>query len=267
MTDSLRIKPGHKVKLDAIDTDGLSFAPGDKEKTQGALLERVKRIGELQELLYAGHQHRVLILLQGMDTSGKDGAVRKVFAETSPQGVRVVSFKKPTDLELDHDYLWRVHAQMPGRGELVVFNRSHYEDVLVVRVHSLVPKKVWKKRYEQINAFESTLTSEGTTILKFFLHISAEEQRERLQARLDDPTKHWKFQHGDLEERKLWPDYTRAYEEAIERTSTKEAPWHIVPADRKWMRDWIISGFIIDALETLKMRYPEPEGLAGLTVE
>lgn len=266
MTDSLRIKPGSKLRLDDIDTDGMSFAPGDKEKTQAATLKRLQRIGELQELLYAGHQHRVLVVFQGMDTSGKDGATRKVFGETSPQGVRVVSFKKPTELELDHDYLWRVHAQTPGRGELVVFNRSHYEDVLIVRVHSLVPKKVWSKRYEQINAFENLLVAESTTILKFFLHISAEEQRERLQSRLDDPTKHWKFEHGDLQERKLWPDYTRAYEEAIERTSTKDAPWHIVPADRKWMRDWLISGFIIEALEKLKMRYPEPADLEGLKV-
>jgi len=266
MSASLRIKPSRRVRLDDFDTDGREHAPGDKEKTLEALQKRVDRIGELQELLFAGHEQRVLIVLQGMDTSGKDGTVRRVFGGTSPQGVRVVSFKKPTELELDHDYLWRVHAQTPGHGELVVFNRSHYEDVLVVRVHSLVPKKVWSKRYDQIKAFESTLAAEGTTILKFFLHISMDEQRERLQARLDDPTKHWKFQHGDLEQRKLWADYARAYEDAITRTSTREAPWHIIPADRKWVRDWIVSGFIIEALEKLKMRYPVPEGLDDITV-
>jgi PPK2 family polyphosphate:nucleotide phosphotransferase len=266
MSSRLRIPPGKRFRLDDIDTDGASFTPGDKEKTQAATQKRADRIGELQELLYAEHEQRVLIVLQGMDTSGKDGATRKVLSSTSPQGVRVVSFKKPTPLELDHDYLWRVHAQTPGRGEMVVFNRSHYEDVLVVRVHSLVPKKVWSKRYEQINDFERMLTSEGTLILKFFLHISPDEQRERLEARLADPTKRWKFQHGDLEERKLWAQYHRAYEEAIERTSTAFAPWHVIPADRKWARDWIVSGFIVDALEKLKMRYPEPEGLENIKV-
>ena len=250
-----------------LDTDGASLAPGDKEETQAATEKLVVRLGELQELLFAEHQRKVLIILQGMDTSGKDGTVRKVLRETSPQGVRVVSFKKPTETELDHDYLWRVHANVPGRGEMVVFNRSHYEDVLVVRVHSLVPKSVWRKRYDQINEFERMLAEEGTTILKFFLHISSDEQRERLQARLEDPTKRWKFEHGDLEERKRWPDYMRAYQEAIERTSTSNAPWHIVPADRKWVRDWIISGLIIDALEKLKMKYPDPPDVEGVTVE
>lgn len=267
MTSSLRIKPGRKLRLGDFDTDGLAFVPGDKETTQAATQKRVERIGELQELLFAGHQHRVLVVLQGMDTSGKDGTIRRVFGATSPQGVRVVSFKKPTELELDHDYLWRVHAQTPGRGELVVFNRSHYEDVLIVRVHSLVPGKVWRKRYDHIAELERMLADEGMTIVKFFLHISRDEQRERLQARLDDPTKRWKFQHGDLDQRKLWDDYIRAYEDAIERTSTRNAPWHVVPADRKWVRDWIVSGFIIEAMEKLKMRYPEPPDLDGVTVE
>jgi PPK2 family polyphosphate:nucleotide phosphotransferase len=242
-------------------------ASGDKAKTQERTAKLVERIGELQELLYAEHKHKVLLLLQGMDTSGKDGAVRKVLRETSPQGVRVVSFKRPSEVELDHDYLWRVHANVPARGELVVFNRSHYEDVLVVRVHSLVPKSVWKKRYEQINAFEQMLAGEGTTILKFFLHISAEEQRERLQARLDDPTKRWKFEHGDLAERKLWDDYMRAYEEVLEKTSTPHAPWTIVPADRKFMRDFLVAGAVVKALEKLKMRYPDPPDIEGVTVE
>lgn len=241
--------------------------PGGKAETQEKTAKLVDRIGELQELLYAEHKHKVLILLQGMDTSGKDGAVRKVLRETSPQGVRVVSFKKPTEPELDHDYLWRVHAQVPARGELVVFNRSHYEDVLVVRVHSLVPESVWKKRYDHINAFERMLADEGTTILKFFLHISSEEQRERLQARLDDPTKRWKFQHGDLAERKRWDDYMRAYEDVLEKTSTDWAPWTIVPADRKFMRDFLVAGAVVKALEKLKMKYPDPPDVDGVTVE
>lgn len=248
-------------------SDHPTTVPGDKAKTQQATAKLADRIGELQELLYAENRHKVLIILQGMDTSGKDGTIRKVLREVSPQGVRVVSFKKPSELELAHDYLWRVHAHVPARGELVVFNRSHYEDVLVVRVHSLVPKRVWKKRYEQINGFERMLADEGTTILKFFLHISPEEQRERLQARLDDPTKRWKFQHGDLEERKLWDDYQRAYEDVLETTSTKWAPWQIIPADRKPMRDFIVAGAVVKALERLKMKYPEPPDLDGVTVE
>ena len=247
--------------------DHPTTAPGDKAKTQEATAKLVEQIGELQELLYAEGKHKVLIILQGMDTSGKDGTVRKVLREVSPQGVRVVAFKKPTEPELAHDYLWRVHAQVPGRSELVVFNRSHYEDVLVVRVHSLVPKSVWKKRYDQINAFERMLVDEGTTILKFFLHISRDEQRERLQARLDDPTKRWKFQHGDLAERKKWDDYMRAYEDVLAKTSTAWAPWQIVPADQKFMRDYVVAGAIVKALKKLKMKYPKPADIDGVTVE
>jgi PPK2 family polyphosphate:nucleotide phosphotransferase len=247
--------------------DHPTTSEGDKARTVERTAKLVDRIGELQELLYAEHERKVLIILQGMDTSGKDGTVRKVLRETSPQGVRVVSFKKPSDVELDRDYLWRVHAQVPGRGELVVFNRSHYEDVLVVRVHSLVPKAVWKKRFDHINAFERMLADEGTTILKFFLHISREEQRERLQARLDDPTKRWKFEHGDLAERKLWDDYMRAYEAVLEKTSTDWAPWTIVPADRKFMRDFLVAGAVVKALEKLKMKYPDPPDVEGVTVE
>jgi PPK2 family polyphosphate:nucleotide phosphotransferase len=250
-----------------FDTDGASLAPGDKEQTQAATEQLVERLGELQELLYAEHQRKVLIVLQGMDTSGKDGTVRKVLRETSPQGVRVVSFKKPTETELDHDYLWRIHQHVPGRGELVVFNRSHYEDVLVVRVHSLVPKSVWRRRFDQINEFERMLAEEGTTILKFFLHISRDEQRERLQARLDDPTKRWKFEHGDLAERKLWDDYMRAYDDVLAKTSTKHAPWHVVPADRKWARDWIVASTVVKAMEKLRMKYPDPPDVDGVTID
>ena len=248
------------------NTDGTSLVPGDKATTQAATEKLAKRLGELQELLYAEHQRKVLILLQGMDTSGKDGTIRKVLREVSPQGVRVVAFKKPTEAELDHDYLWRVHAHVPMRGELVVFNRSHYEDVLVVRVHSLVPKAVWRRRYDQINDFERMLSEEGTIILKFLLDISRDEQRERLQARLDDPTKRWKFEHGDIAERKLWDDYMAAYADVLEKTSTKHAPWHAVPADRKWARDWIVANTVVKAMEKLRMKYPDPPDVEGVTI-
>jgi PPK2 family polyphosphate:nucleotide phosphotransferase len=264
--DSLRVKPGSRVRLRDFDPDDKSTVPGDKEKVAALNTDLQKRIGELQELLYAGQKHKVLLVLQGMDTSGKDGAVRHVMSESSPQGLRVYSFKKPTETELAHDYLWRVHAQVPGSGEIVVFNRSHYEDVLVVRVHSLVGETVWRKRYEQINDFERMLCESGTTIIKCFLHISKDEQRERLQARLDDPTKRWKFQHGDLEERKLWDDYTAAYEDALSRTSTKDAPWYVIPANRKWVRNYLVADILVRTLEKLKMTYPEPD-LSDVRVE
>jgi PPK2 family polyphosphate:nucleotide phosphotransferase len=194
-----------------------------------------------------------------MDTGGKDGAIRRVFNKVDPVGVRVASFKAPTPEELDHDFLWRVHKQVPGSGEIVIFNRSHYEDVLIVRVHNIVPSEVWSKRYDQINEFERILAENGTTLLKFYLHIDSDEQKERLQARLDDPTKHWKFHRADLEERKHWPDYMQAYEDMLSKTSTDYAPWTIVPANHKWYRDVVISSVIIDRLEALNMKYPEPE--------
>jgi PPK2 family polyphosphate:nucleotide phosphotransferase len=222
----------------------------------------------LQELLYAEHRKKLLIVLQGMDTSGKDGTIRHVFEGVNPQGVRVANFKVPTALELDHDYLWRVHQQVPAKGEIVIFNRSHYEDVLVVRVHKLVSKEVWSMRFAQINDFERLLSEEGTTILKFFLHISIEEQKERLQARLDDPTKVWKFRMGDLAERKLWDQYERAYEDAISLTSTDWAPWYIVPADRKWYRNLVVASVIVKTLKALDMSYPEPEeNLEGVVID
>jgi PPK2 family polyphosphate:nucleotide phosphotransferase len=255
----LQIKPGEKVSLDDFDPDDTSLAPGNKEETNAKSDSLCDRLSDLQELLYAEHQRRVLVILQGMDTSGKDGTVRHVMRGVSPQSVRVAAFKKPTQVELDHDFLWRAHAQVPAAGEVVIFNRSHYEDILVVRVHELVPPKVWRKRYAQINEFERILADTGTTILKFFLHISNEEQRQRLQARLDDPTKRWKFQHGDIEERKLWDDYMQAYEDALEKTSTQWAPWTVVPADKKWFRNYVVAKTIVDTLEKFDMRYPQPE--------
>lgn len=257
--DRYRIKPGSRVDLCEWDPNDKSAFPEGKKAGRKRLLELNQRLEELQELLYAEHKHKVLIVLQAMDTGGKDGTIRHVFEGVNPQGVRVASFKKPTLEELDHDYLWRVHEQVPGKGEMVIFNRSHYEDVLVVRVHNLAPKGVWSKRYDHINSFERTLADEGTTILKFFLHIDLNEQKERLQARLDEPNKHWKFNPGDLKERKLWPKYMKAYEDAISKTSTDWAPWHIVPANRKWYRNLVVGTVIIETLEGLNMRYPEPE--------
>ena len=241
---------------DPNDQSAFSFA---RKEGRRRIKELNRTLEELQELLYAEHRHKVLIVLQATDTGGKDGVIRHVFDGVNPQGVRVASFKKPTPRELAHDYLSRVHRRVPGKGEITIFNRSHYEDVLVVRVHRLVPEAVWSKRYDQINAFERMLWEEGTTILKFFLHIDADEQKSRLQARLDRSDKRWKFNPGDLEERKLWPEYTAAYEALLSRTSTVWAPWHIVPANRKWYRNLVVGTVIIDALKAFHMRYPEPD--------
>jgi PPK2 family polyphosphate:nucleotide phosphotransferase len=264
--EKLRVKPGSKVDLRDFDPDDTSLAPGDKEETNAKSDKLCGKLTDLQELLFAEHTHKLLVLLQGMDTSGKDGTVRHVMSGVSPQGVRAVSFKKPTEAELEHDFLWRIHAQVPALGEIVLFNRSQYEDVLVVRVHQLVHEKIWRKRYAQINEFERMLTESGTTILKFFLHISRDEQRKRLQARLDDPTKRWKFQHGDIEERKLWDDYVKAYEDALQKTSTEWAPWTVVPADKKWFRNYVVAKTIVDTLEDFDMKYPQPD-LKAETIE
>lgn len=254
-----RIEPGERVRLSDIDPSDTSAVPGGKKKGLELTSALAQRLGELQEVLFAERKQKVLILLQGMDTSGKDGTVRHVMSECSPQGMRVVSFKKPTQLELDRDYLWRVHAAVPGAGEIGVFNRSHYEDVLIVRVHSSHPRAFWSRRLRQINDFERMLAENGTTILKFFLHISKEEQLERLRARIEDPTKRWKFEHGDLAERKLWDDYMSVYEEALNETSSREAPWYVVPADAKWFRNYVVAKTVVDKLESLKMQYPAPD--------
>jgi PPK2 family polyphosphate:nucleotide phosphotransferase len=254
--DKYRVRPGQRVDLDAVDPEDTHLVENKTESLEKSAALR-SRLAQLQELLYAERQRKLLVVLQGMDTSGKDGTIRHVMAGLNPLGTRVVSFRSPSPEELDHDYLWRVHQKVPGRGEVVVFNRSHYEDVLVVRVHSLVPKSVWKKRYEQIKVFEQMLHEEGTIILKFFLHISRNEQRKRLQARINDPTKRWKFQAGDLGERKLWPEYHRAYEDALEKTSTAQNPWYIVPANRKWYRNFVVAAVLADTMEKLDMQYPE----------
>ena len=257
--DRYRVKPGKRVDLSQWDPDDTSAFDGSKEQAQDRLSKLNRQLEDLQERLYAEHKQRVLIVLQAMDTGGKDGTIRDVFQGVDPQGVKIANFKAPTQEELDHDFLWRVHKHTPARGEITILNRSHYEDVLVVRVHQLVPPNVWGRRYAQINDFERLLAEEGTTILKFFLHISKEEQKERLQDRLDTPNKRWKFNIGDLKERKLWPAYMEAYEDAISKTSTKTAPWYIVPAHRNWYRNLVVAAVIVETLERLEMRYPEPK--------
>ena len=263
-----RVKPGAKVNIKDWDPNDKSKFEAGKQEGKAYLLELNQQLEALQELLYAEGKHKVLVVLQGMDTAGKDGTIRHVFEGVNPQGVRVASFKVPTPQELAHDYLWRVHRQTPGSGEIMIFNRSHYEDVLVVRVHNLVPEEVWRRRYDQINNFERLLAEEGTTILKFFLHINLDEQKERLQARLDEPDKNWKFSTGDLKERKLWPQYTKAYEDVLSKTSTEWAPWYIVPANRKWYRNLVVGSVMIETLKDLKMQYPQPEeGLDQVVIE
>jgi PPK2 family polyphosphate:nucleotide phosphotransferase len=257
--DQYRVSPGSSIVLKDWDPEDKSFFDGGKKKGTKHLLKLNLELESLQELLYAEHKHKVLVVLQGMDTSGKDGVIRHVFEGVNPQGVSVASFKKPTEIELDHDYLWRVHDHAPGKGEIVIFNRSHYEDVLVVRVHELVPKEVWSRRFDQMNEFERMLVEEGTTILKFFLHITPDEQKERLQARLEDPSKIWKFNSLDLKERKLWDSYVKAYEDVLSKTSTEWAPWYIVPSNRKWYRNLVIATVLIETLKKLKMEFPKPE--------
>jgi PPK2 family polyphosphate:nucleotide phosphotransferase len=250
------VRPGSSARIDRVDPGDESGFDGGKERGLKKLERLTSRLNELQDLLYADHRHALLIVLQGMDSAGKDATIRRVFSGVSPEGVRVASFKVPSPLESDHDFLWRAHQQVPARGEMVLFNRSHYEDVLITRVHGLIRKPVWERRYREINEFERSLTEEGTTILKFFLHLSRDEQKRRLKERLDDPTKHWKFRESDIEERQRWPEYMAAYEEALTKTSTRWAPWYIVPSDRKWLRDLLVSEQIVRTLEGFRMRYP-----------
>ena len=253
-----RIKPGTKVRLDSIDPGSTDGAPGDKKKTEATFPSLDDKLYGLQERLYAEHQQSLLVVLQAMDTAGKDGTIKHVFGGLNAVGVRVAAFKAPTEDELAHDFLWRIHSRTPGQGEVGVFNRSHYEDVLVVRVHELAPTTVWQARYGHINSFERVVQEKGTRIVKLYLHISKEEQAQRLQARLDDPTKHWKFNPGDLEERKLWDDYMKAFEDAIAETTTDDAPWYVIPANRKWYRNWAVSRILIETLEEMNPQYPKP---------
>ena len=247
-----------KTRLASIDTRSTCGFKGDKAATVAVFAKLNAQLVELQTVLYAEHKHKVLVVLQAMDTGGKDGVIRKVFSGINPMGVHIASFKGPTAAELDHDYLWRVHERVPAKGEMVVFNRSHYEDVLITRVEGWIDNATAKRRFRQINDFEAMLVEEGTIILKFFLHISKDEQKERLQDRLDDEAKNWKFNPGDLVAREKWDDYQRVYQEAINATSSPHAPWHIVPADRNWVRDVYVCSVLVETLSSLKMKYPNP---------
>lgn len=267
-TDSYLIRPGGPVDLSALETRTTGSYAGDEKEGKALRREMTERLSELQELFHANGRHRLLLVLQATDTGGKDGTIRRVFRGVNPAGVRMAAFKAPTHPELARDYLWRVHAQVPKDGEIVIFNRSHYEDVLIVRVKNMVEHEVWERRYGHINDFEQLLADEGTTIVKVFLHISKEEQAERLQARLDDPTKRWKFNTGDLAERKLWDDYQQAYTDMLERTSQAHAPWYVVPADRKWYRDLVVSSILIRTLESLDLHYPPTDDdLTNVVIE
>jgi PPK2 family polyphosphate:nucleotide phosphotransferase len=259
------VDPKRPIKLD----DDHARAHGDVKS--GKSLERatekhVKRISDLQRVLYADARHALLIVLQGRDASGKDGTIRKVFTAVNPQGCSVASFKAPTELEQHHDFLWRIHAQVPQGGMIGIFNRSHYEDVLVPRVRGSITKKEWLARYDEINDFEEMLDHNGVVILKFMLHVSRDEQKRRLMERLADETKNWKFRLGDLEDRAKWDDFTKAYEGALKHTTTKWAPWYIVPADDNDVRDWLVARTIADALEKLDLRYP-PADPAVLAID
>lgn len=257
MHERWRVPPHGQVELAERDAASTPGAPGDKEATQAATQPLHEELRELQRRLWAEGRRSVLVVLQGIDASGKDGTITHVFQGLNPLGTRVATFKEPTEVELSHDFLWRVHADAPAKGEVVLFNRSHYEDVLVVRVKQLVPEDVWRPRYRHIRDFEDLLAAAGTTVVKVFLHISKQEQGERLQERADRPDKRWKFRPEDLVERERWDGYRRAFEEMLAETSTAAAPWHVVPADRKWYRNWAVSSILLHTLNDLDPRYPE----------
>ena len=252
-----RVRPGEKLRLSKLDP---SFTGEHKSDAMAKeAIERCRaKLAHQQNLLYAGHKHAILVVLQAMDAGGKDGTIRHVFSGVNPQGVHVASFKQPTPAELAHDFLWRVHAHAPGRGEIAIFNRSHYEDVLVSRVHKLIDKATWTRRFREIRDFEALLGQNGATILKFFLHISKEEQLARFAQRLDDPSRNWKISEADYSERQFWDDYAEAYEDAIRATSTAEAPWYVIPANVKWFRNLAVSQIIADAMADLELAYPPP---------
>jgi PPK2 family polyphosphate:nucleotide phosphotransferase len=258
-TSPFRVAPGARVLLADYDPEAKIGFHGGKNEGKLALPPLNERLSILQERLWAESKRSLLVVIQAIDTGGKDGTIRNVFSGVNPQGVRVVGFGKPSEVELAHDYLWRIHKETPQDGYIKVFNRSHYEDVLVVRVHQLVTEDVWSRRFGHIRDFERMLADEGTTIVKVYLNISKEEQRKRLQARLDEPDKHWKFNKADLADRAMWDDYQRAFEEAITETATDHAPWYVVPANRKWYRNLVVSSILIETLERMDPKYPEPE--------
>ena len=250
------VEPGSKVRLGKIDPD--FSGKHSRAAAIAATAKQIERIDRLQYLLYADAGQSLLVVLQGLDAAGKDGLIRHLFSGVNPQGVSVAAFKKPTEREAAHDFLWRVHRRAPANGEIVIYNRSHYEDVLIARVHKLVPHAVWSKRYDLINDYEKILSNNATRILKFFLHISPQEQLARFKARLDDPTRQWKISEADYTEREFWPQYVEAYEHALERTSTKRAPWYVIPANHKWFRNLAVSQIIADTMDDMGLTLPKP---------
>ncbi len=258
MTSDLIVQPGKRFAIGSVDPDNLGSWKNRKDEGEQQLADFRKELDTLQEVLYAEQKHKILILFQAMDTAGKDGTIRAVFEGVNPQGVQVSNFKAPSSEELEHDYLWRIHSRLPGKGNLVIFNRSQYEDVLIVRVHNWIDELECKRRFQQINDFERMLAEEGTTILKFFLHISKEEQKNRLLERIDTPEKQWKFSSSDLPERALWDGYMTAYENMLNATSTDMAPWYVVPGNHNWYRNLRVAEIIVETLRGLNMQYPKP---------
>ncbi|MCE2960978.1 MAG: polyphosphate kinase 2 family protein [Akkermansiaceae bacterium] len=251
------VKPGSKVDLAKIDSDERAlFQEGGKDDSAKAFDNLQDELQYLQKVLYAQNKHRILLVLQAMDTGGKDGCVKHVFSRIDPQGIHVRSFKKPTEEELARDFLWRIHEKVPRNGEMVIFNRSHYEDVIAVKVKKLFPDKVWKQRYQHIVDFERMLAEEGTTVVKIYLHISKDEQKRRIVSRLENPDKHWKFHPDDLKDRALWNDFMKTYEDLLSKTSTEHAPWYVVPANRKWYRNLCVARIMVDTMKRLDMKLP-----------
>jgi PPK2 family polyphosphate:nucleotide phosphotransferase len=256
-TKELMVKPGKKAKLGRFDPSE-TLGWGKNHTMKASLDKAIKNLDHLQYLLYANRKHALLVVFQGRDAAGKDGTIRHVMSGVNPQGCTVTAFKAPSPQEAAHDYLWRVHQAVPGYGDIGIFNRSHYEDVLIVRVHNLVPKAMWSQRYDQINQFEEYLDANNVKILKFFLHISKDEQKRRLMKRVDDPEKRWKISEADFNERKFWDDYTEAYQDALTRCNTKVAPWFIIPANKKWFRNLAVSHIMAETLEGMKLKFPAP---------
>lgn len=252
------VKPGSKVDLSEIDSSERAlFEKGGKEESFAAFDKLQEELQHLQKLLYAQNKHRILVVMQAMDTGGKDGCIKHVFSRIDPQGIHVRAFKKPDEEELAHDFLWRIHQKVPRNGQLVIFNRSHYEDIIAVKVKKIFPEKVWKQRFRHVVEFERMLAEEGTTIVKIYLHISKEEQKERLESRLINPDKHWKFNPDDLKDRALWGDFMETYEDLLGKTSTEHSPWFVVPANRKWYRNLVVARIMVDTLKKLDMSFPE----------
>jgi len=256
-TAPYRVKTGKKIDIFKLDPDGESNAGIKKGDSKSETKKLTSKLDGLQEMLFAEHKHKLLIILQAMDTGGKDGVIRRIFEGVNPSGVRVVHFKQPSQEEMEHGFLWRAYIQIPQDGEIVIFNRSHYEAVLVERVHNIVSKSIWEKRYKEIIEFERILSEENVTILKFFLHIDSAEQKSRIEERLSDPTKEWKFSNDDLLERKYWDEYMKAYEAVLSNTSTDHAPWYAVPSNHRWLRDLIVSTVLVETLENFNMKYPK----------